>query len=594
MTSETRVCQNCKQEFRIEPEDFGFYEKIKVPPPTWCPDCRNMRRMAWRVERSLYRGTCKLCGRSIITMNSPRTGFTVYCRDCFNSDKWDPLDYGRDYDFSRSFFAQYRELMEVMPRPALTGSNLVNSEFTQGCEGVKNCYYTFYTYFSQDSQNSYALLLSRNAYDCYVADNSDHVYEILHSNRLYRVRFAYFCDECLDSSLLFDCVGCSDCFGCVNLRKQKHCLFNEKLSKEEYFNRLKYWDLGSYQKIQEARSKLQELYLSLPHRFARVLSSQNVTGDIVRDAKDCKTCFIALDGVRNCKYLFGGGLGIQDSMDVSMGGNISELMYETFATTSNIQRNFFSDGGSNSTDIFYSSWARNSSHLFGCISLKNKKYCILNKQYAKEEYETLFKKIREQMDELPYVDRKGRVYKYGEFFPTEISACAYNESWAFLWYPKTKEEVLNEGWQWREPAEHSYAVTLRSEDLPDHIKDVGDSILEEVIGCAHQGKCNEQCSEAFRLTREELEFYREMNLALPRLCFNCRYIDRLKWQNGFKLWHRRCACLSAEALAKTGAYRNTAAHAHGSNPCPNEFETTFSPEKPEIIYCDQCYKAEFL
>ena len=41
--TENRICQNCKSEFIIEPEDFNFYEKIKVPAPTWCPECRMIR-----------------------------------------------------------------------------------------------------------------------------------------------------------------------------------------------------------------------------------------------------------------------------------------------------------------------------------------------------------------------------------------------------------------------------------------------------------------------------------------------------------------------------------------------------------------------
>jgi len=28
--TENRSCQNCKKNFTIEPEDFGFYEKISV------------------------------------------------------------------------------------------------------------------------------------------------------------------------------------------------------------------------------------------------------------------------------------------------------------------------------------------------------------------------------------------------------------------------------------------------------------------------------------------------------------------------------------------------------------------------------------
>jgi hypothetical protein len=581
MSAETKNCQNCHKEFQIEPDDFTFYEKIGVPPPTWCPSCRNLRRMLWREERTLYRDICKLCGKAIITVHAPAGPFTVYCRECYKSDKWDPLAYGRDYDFSRPFFPQYRELIEAVPRPALTGNNLVNSEFTHASESVKNCHYVFWSYFSENAENCYALLLSKNAFDCYVVDNSDLVHDSLHCNRLYKVRSGYFSDDCLDSSFIFDCAGCSDCFGCINMRKQKYCLWNEKLSKEEYFERLKYWDMGSYAKLREAKEKFRSLYLSLPHRFAHVVSSQNVTGDIIRDTKNCKTCFSALDGVENCKFLYLGGLGLKDSYDVSGGGDSSELLYEIFGVTGHAARSFFSAGSNNCREIWYSDWVFNSSRTFGCISLKNKQHCILNKQYAKEEYEALVSKIKRHMSEMPYVDKKGRVYSFGEFFPPEFSAYAYNEAFAFPWYPRTKEEVLAEGWQWREPQKRQYQTTVLPKDLPDHVRDAEDSITEEVIGCEHEGACNQQCTTAFRITPNELDFYRRMNVALPRLCPNCRNAERLKWRNNFTLWHRNCMC------DKRG-------HFHADKSCPNEFETTFSPEKPEIVYCSDCYRSEYL
>jgi len=43
--NETKNCQNCKKDFTIEQDDFSFYEKIKVPPPTFCPECRYKRRI---------------------------------------------------------------------------------------------------------------------------------------------------------------------------------------------------------------------------------------------------------------------------------------------------------------------------------------------------------------------------------------------------------------------------------------------------------------------------------------------------------------------------------------------------------------------
>ena len=77
MGAEQRTCQNCKNPFTIEPEDFSFYEKVKAPPPTWCPDCRAQRRMMWRCERSLYKRPCDLCGTNIISMYSSDKPYKV-------------------------------------------------------------------------------------------------------------------------------------------------------------------------------------------------------------------------------------------------------------------------------------------------------------------------------------------------------------------------------------------------------------------------------------------------------------------------------------------------------------------------------------
>ena len=60
--------------------------------------------------------------------------------------------------------------------------------------------------------------------------------------------------------------------------------------------------------------------------------------------------------------------------------------------------------------------------------MRNNSYCILNKQYTKEEYEALVSKIIEQMNTMPYVDKNGVTYKYGEFFPIELSPFGYNET----------------------------------------------------------------------------------------------------------------------------------------------------------------------
>ncbi len=211
-----------------------------------------------------------------------------------------------------------------------------------------------------------------------------------------------------------------------------------------------------------------------------------------------------------------------------------------------------------------------SENLFGCVNLRKKQYCILNKQYSKEEYESLVIKIKKHMDEVPYVDKKGRVYKYGEYFPIELSPFAYNTTMAQEYFPIGKEEAEKNNYPWDKVAERNYKIDFEIGSLPDDIKDVKDDIVGKVIACEHAGKCEQLCTTAFKIIPDELNFYRKMNLPLPHLCPNCRTFERLKQRTGIELYHRTCM--------KEG--------------CGNEFETTYSPDRSEIVYCEQHYKEE--
>ena len=202
--------------------------------------------------------------------------------------------------------------------------------------------------------------------------------------------------------------------------------------------------------------------------------------------------------------------------------------------------------------------------------MRNKKYCILNKQYTKEEYEEIIPKIKQQMMDMPYIDKKGRYYKYGEFFPSEISPFCYNETQAQDYFPINKEKALEMGYRWRDKKESEYKITIDSKDLPDNLDDISNSIIEEIIGCENKDKNSIYCRGAYRITLDELNLYRKIGVPLPRQCFYCRHETRLKKRNPMKLWHRKCMKES----------------------CQNEFETAFSPDSPEIIYCESCYNKE--
>jgi len=241
-------------------------------------------------------------------------------------------------------------------------------------------------------------------------------------------------------------------------------------------------------------------------------------------------------------------------------------------------------------DVQYSNLCFDSSNLFACVGLRNKQYCILNKQYSKEEYEEMIPRIKAQMKERPYIDSLGRSYGYGEFFPSELSPFAYNETVAQEYFPLTGKEARARGFYWRDPKERNYTITVNPEELPSSIQRVKDYILTQIIGCAHEGNCNHQCTTAFRIIPQELQLHRQMNIPLSPLCPNCRHYQRIKQRNPLKLWTRHCNC--AGTKSDNGAYKNSVAHFHKTNHCPNSFQTTYEPDRPEVIYCEQCHQTE--
>ena len=122
---ETRQCKKCQTIFNIEEKDDVFYKKINVSYPTFCPSCREIRRLIYRNERNLYHRKCDLTGKSIISIYSSDKPYKVYQKDAWFGDSWDPLEYGMDFDFNKSFFEQFNELLLKTPHPA-AGFNAEN------------------------------------------------------------------------------------------------------------------------------------------------------------------------------------------------------------------------------------------------------------------------------------------------------------------------------------------------------------------------------------------------------------------------------------------------------------------------------------
>ena len=283
-------------------------------------------------------------------------------------------------------------------------------------------------------------------------------------------------------------------------------------------------------------------------------------------------------------------------MDCAFTGVGAELVYEYISGgLGNYDVKFSSFAFNSVKNSYYADYCGSASDLIGCIGLRSKKFCILNKQYSEEEYREISSKILDHMKTSEFNGAADRVYKYGEFFPVELSPFAYNETIAQEYFPLTKEKAADIGFKWREPEEREYKVDILPEDLADSIQEFDEAILEKTIGCSHGGSCNHQCTYRFRLIQDEFQFYKKINLPIPRLCPNCRHYERLKHVNPLKLWDRRCMCdgsTNNQRQTTNNKYQNTIQHFHGENPCPNKFETSYAPERSEIVYCEQCYNAE--
>ncbi len=547
-------CKKCKQNFTLDKDDLSFYEKMKVPTPKVCPDCRFKMRAMFRNETTLYSGRkCALCGKALISMYNPKSPYIIYCPDCFYSEKWEPRDYARDYDFNRPFLEQMKEFLLSVPKISLflnfsDGKN-VNSEYSNMAGGLKNCYLVFNTSPAEDLMYSRGIRHGNDSSDIYFGTSFERCYECVNVQQSADILYGKNITGGVDCAFVSNCRGLTNCFGCVNLNNKSHYFLNEPMDVKEYKKKV-YEILGSYKKTEEFKKEFGKFTLGFPVRENNNIKNVNSTGDYLFECKNVHDSFEAA-GAEDSKYLFS-SKGVKDSLGIIGYGTQSEKLLEVVATgySSNIVGTYAAD---NCRDILYGFYVKNCKDCVACDALKNGKYSVFNKEYSKEEYE----KIREHIiNELKEKDL------HGLMMPQELAPFAYNETVAQENFPLTKEEILSQGFRFEDDIQKTEGKeTIQPQDIPDHIKDVSDSITTEILACIN-------CNRNYKITEQELLFYKKMNLSIPRKCFYCRHQDRIIRRGPYKFWDRNCA------------------------KCGKGITTNYAPDRPEIVYCEKCYQQE--
>tara|TARA_Y100000310_G_scaffold219878_1_gene221304 strand:- start:179 stop:1699 length:1521 start_codon:yes stop_codon:yes gene_type:complete len=503
----------------------------------------------FRNDRNFYHRKSDASQKSIITIYSPDKPYTVYDKAEWWGDTWDPLDYGVDFDFSRTFSEQWQEMRLKTPRANLFQSNTENSVYTNHALNMKNSYLIWGGGDDEDCLYGNFITYCKDMVDGLSIFSSERCYEGIASERCYDCIEFNNCRDCTECIMVEDCMSCSKCIGCFGLYRKRYCLFNKQLTKDEWEKHREELGCLNANKTALLRQKMSEIKAKVPHRGSHIFASENCTGDSIFNSKNCEQCF-DITQCEDCKYVSFTPKGISTYDAIFTAPEGLELSYNVCSSLGG-QRMLFTFLAYYCSDTYYSMECHHCNNLFGCASMRNNSFCIFNKQYSKEEYESLAGRIIEHMIETG---------EWGEYFPPLLAPICYNESNAIDYFPITKDEAVRQNWSWHDEEE----LVLEGEKLqkiPESIAEVNDSICDLVLTC-------KTSSKQYKIIPQELKFYKEMNIALPKKWPIERHNDRMKLRLPRKLWSRIC------------------------DKCNKEHKTNYSPKRPETVYCEECYLKE--
>lgn len=536
----------------MEDKDLELLKEFGMEnPPIQCPTCRHLQRGVFFPRIKMHRRKSSLSGENILSIYGPDCKAPVYSIQEWWSDKWDATRYGRDIDFSKPFFRQFAELYDAVPRMANKNQNTVNCDYTYSCGNSKNVYYSETVFTSEDVYYSAAITGKNDmVFDCLRCFQCSNIHDCVLSTNCTSSSYLFRCNTTSDSHFCIDCRGCTDCLFSSNLRNKSLHVFNKPVTRAE-FEAIKARVLdGKHSTLQKSLEEWKKVHLKAIWRSTYMESYDDCTGDSLQQCAHCHECYDCINCIddRYCWSLTPGDKNVR-CMDLTSGG-IGELMYNSVGL-----------GGVGNYFLRMCAHCRQSSELtycidcyickncFGCAGLKNRQHCIFNKQYSKEEYDALVLKLIEHMK---------KTGEWGEFFPVTLSAFAYNSSISAHYQPMPKDEVLRRNWRWADIPEESLEGRELGKDVPDDIGDVSEEQGAGVLTCQATGK-------KFKVLPQELAFYRRTKTPLPRQHPDVRMERRRAMLNPHRLWDRQCTN------------------------CRKGVRSSYAPDRPEIIYCEDCY-----
>jgi hypothetical protein len=542
-----KTCVDCKQEFEINSGDLVLYEKVGLEIPEQCFSCRLKHHLAFSIFGKFRKGNSDLSKESLITVLPQNPRYPIYTSHEWWGDNWDPMVYGQDYDSSRSFFEQLKELQEKVPRPHQTGINNVNCDWCEDIWNSRNCYLSRAVDKAENSGYLYRVVGAQDSFDIAISFNMQDSYDCVTCYDSFNLNFSENSRDCIESYFLFDCRNCQNCFMSWNLRNKQYCIRNKQYTKETYEEELKKMKLDSHKNIENLKNEFENILKNQAvHRENFNLRTTHSTGNYLTDCDKCINCF-TWDDSQNCHNSLR-GLYSKDCIDQAVTWH-TELSGNNSAVNGGYQIKYSARSVGKYSE--YIEMCEDVEYCFGCVGLRKKKYCILNKQYTKDEYEKLKAQIITDMR---------RLNEYGNFFPLYFAPCDYNFSNSLVYFPEViKDEIIKKGGYWQDE-DLSSTDGVPSSTLPDSIKDTDSNISSQALICPETGY-------RFNISTEEYKFHKRKGFALPRIHFDLRMLKKARKTAVLKSYPYKCFY------------------------CQKKIEAYYPPEwNYQKIACEECYK----
>ncbi len=419
----------------------------------------------------------------------------------------------KNYNFSKNFFSNFEELFKSINMPDMIQFlENENSEYSDVVVWCKNNYLSNVTTNSENILYSFSIKKSRNVFN-WVAiwKHSENIYYSSWINNSFNVFYSRYLINSNNIWFSTNLVWCSECIFCDNLDNQKYCINNKKLEKEEYLKQKK--------EILKNKKEFYNYYLKL-NKKSWIFNSKNCNWNFILNWNEIDKWYFVTD-TKNWKNLMFWWGDSENEFDYNI---FTGWSWKNVHLYSNMWCWMWNEHIYNSAhipywnNIFYSYFVTNCSFCIWCIWLKNKSYCILNKQYTKGEWEELSSKIFETMEQD---------WTLWEFFPAKLNPFYFNDTVAgLIWWFK-KEEIIKEGFMWRD---EKIKVDIPDENIVLEISEldnyegfdsnwnwrINPKILKKVIKSKNW--------DYYKIVKMEYDFLVKHWLPLPRL----HWLDRMK------------------------------------------------------------------